>query len=992
MLKVPGLSPVHSNVIREDLSLIQSALIKPAVDSFSKTGKLPGESQIVSAMVCLVGFDPTYDKDKAGNLGMFGKWITQTAMRDPDMIKIVGNACFIVESYIQEIYNKMFWAYYREAKGLDNSDEKLVMDGNVDMIMLKEEFKALQEYIDRENGGHMVESMFLNKFLYPMIENHFANDDFFRRWLERFAYMKCNKIPYATGRTPQNQAGLEWALKYIAENLNTIKRFSGPFDINRFKTVESVYKFVETFMTETKLVRARENSDVIAEDDEWLVIHPKTWDASCVLGKGTSWCTAKEDSSNYYNSYSGGGILFMIFKKGEEKNQLWPMAQGYLSFNGHFAGNVADRGSVILDKGDHTFDARGLYKALSEPVRKATENYILSREGEFQDTDHPTDFIDQWANGSLNDYYGSEEDEENYEDEEDGNDVTLAGVDMRSPNTDMFTQGTGSLTVKLQLDFDGINYMVDGEFDLDMFQLFQPNYFTVDRALALGINPAVPTLVINPEGYNERNSLFDAIISNIEEITSEELQDSYVTRFTAGAFYSLVRRGVQSFLQKISDELASGAINLITAEDYVVVSWLSELGTLRPSWVDNEAGARDANQSTNEHMVRNWLATIAGRAIKYTSNDKIRESLKAFHALGFSPADRNAMLDLASKVQETSYTKEYAITMRRALQETLPKLRQQMASFWAIHGTEALEETDSLREKIKSVIDKSYGGKTPEDTFLFTLSPAGQKGEASNAQTELVKSFIAQRPGDLAGPIALDLILANFIRRYSKLTTDDRGLGVDGEKPFRPVYDQMYAMANSREDWVASLRGALGSATVWGAVTRSSEWGKLSDLASKRDSLALTFMSLPTPTHRSYSNENHSGFKKWEGMSETTPFVDLDPFDELYLQILTLQDPITKAKNDNGYDVDEDYVEDAIDELDDDIKFIKYEGVEWVVYPANPPQDSTDVVAQVGANLSKLGIKLDGYTPPSPTKKDPKQLELELSSLRKALKTRGARL
>lgn len=59
-----------------------------------------------------------------------------------------------------------------------------------------------------------------------------------------------------------------------------------------------------------------EDAELVYEDADWQVWIPKSYEASCKLGRGTKWCTATTESSFYYNNYTRSGPLFInIFKK-----------------------------------------------------------------------------------------------------------------------------------------------------------------------------------------------------------------------------------------------------------------------------------------------------------------------------------------------------------------------------------------------------------------------------------------------------------------------------------------------------------------------------------------------------------------------------------------------------------------------------------------------------------------------------------------------------
>lgn len=59
----------------------------------------------------------------------------------------------------------------------------------------------------------------------------------------------------------------------------------------------------------------------IYEDDEWLIVSPKTHQASCAYGAHTKWCVTQRDDDHYFKSYTLGNsyLMFVINKKYNDK-------------------------------------------------------------------------------------------------------------------------------------------------------------------------------------------------------------------------------------------------------------------------------------------------------------------------------------------------------------------------------------------------------------------------------------------------------------------------------------------------------------------------------------------------------------------------------------------------------------------------------------------------------------------------------------------------
>jgi hypothetical protein len=104
-------------------------------------------------------------------------------------------------------------------------------------------------------------------------------------------------------------------------------------DINKYKTVQDLYLAVKDFeenedeiatskTSELKKIR-EEEIDLVYSDSEWSVYVPLTERASCLIGKGTQWCTAADKSNNMFDHYNRDGKLYVLINKDDDsKYQL----------------------------------------------------------------------------------------------------------------------------------------------------------------------------------------------------------------------------------------------------------------------------------------------------------------------------------------------------------------------------------------------------------------------------------------------------------------------------------------------------------------------------------------------------------------------------------------------------------------------------------------------------------------------------------------------
>ena len=107
-------------------------------------------------------------------------------------------------------------------------------------------------------------------------------------------------------------------------------------DVNKFKTFSDMSAEVESVnqmyakKTDTKV--KSKDAEVVFENDKWLVIIPRTFEASCKYGSGTKWCTTMAGGEHYRRYVNDGVTLYYIISKenpdddkyGKMAIALWP--------------------------------------------------------------------------------------------------------------------------------------------------------------------------------------------------------------------------------------------------------------------------------------------------------------------------------------------------------------------------------------------------------------------------------------------------------------------------------------------------------------------------------------------------------------------------------------------------------------------------------------------------------------------------------------------
>ena len=89
-------------------------------------------------------------------------------------------------------------------------------------------------------------------------------------------------------------------------------------DINAYKSVRQLLDAVSEKKSKADVKHS--GADKVYEDNEWVIIVPKTEEASKLYGKDTKWCTAA-DNDNYFDYYNRRGPLYINIRKRD--GQKW---------------------------------------------------------------------------------------------------------------------------------------------------------------------------------------------------------------------------------------------------------------------------------------------------------------------------------------------------------------------------------------------------------------------------------------------------------------------------------------------------------------------------------------------------------------------------------------------------------------------------------------------------------------------------------------------
>jgi hypothetical protein len=89
-------------------------------------------------------------------------------------------------------------------------------------------------------------------------------------------------------------------------------------DIYSYESNQDIIEAVK--LAKEKVTRSevkKKETEVLYEDDHWLVVYPLTTRSSNLYGKGTKWCVSSEDNNygKYYKQYTENGSLVFVIDK-----------------------------------------------------------------------------------------------------------------------------------------------------------------------------------------------------------------------------------------------------------------------------------------------------------------------------------------------------------------------------------------------------------------------------------------------------------------------------------------------------------------------------------------------------------------------------------------------------------------------------------------------------------------------------------------------------
>ena len=115
--------------------------------------------------------------------------------------------------------------------------------------------------------------------------------------------------------------------RLVQKNLTSSK------DINKFKNFQEFESEVESHKdtksnTELREFIKKSDIDIILDDERFLVLRPKSENASCIYGAGTKWCISAK-TKNYWSQYYDNNLVtfyFVIQKNLSDQDPMYKIA------------------------------------------------------------------------------------------------------------------------------------------------------------------------------------------------------------------------------------------------------------------------------------------------------------------------------------------------------------------------------------------------------------------------------------------------------------------------------------------------------------------------------------------------------------------------------------------------------------------------------------------------------------------------------------------
>ena len=266
--------------------------------------------------------------------------------------------------------------------------QDLILEGRLEDVKKKfpEVNPEIIDYLSKEDPSGN------NKYLDWMVAyvKHFQYDrnrltdglieriqDEFLKTLKKF-HENINKITNELAHEVyQNEGWLDLSKENSPTGKMLQKIYKTPKDINSYydfgsgsgSVMQAIARTASERLTKAEIKRLESN--VLLNNQDLLILIPKSYKASCYYGAGTRWCTTNKSSDTYYNRYTTNGtLIYVIDKKATMENPWYRTAFFIDSKNGEAqAFDAPDNPTSIEDASKQLGDKW-------EPIRDTIIEYL----------------------------------------------------------------------------------------------------------------------------------------------------------------------------------------------------------------------------------------------------------------------------------------------------------------------------------------------------------------------------------------------------------------------------------------------------------------------------------------------------------------------------------------------------------------------------------------------------------------------------------------
>ena len=176
--------------------------------------------------------------------------------------------------------------------------------------------------------------------------------------------------------------------------------FCNYLELVRLNDLAEVMKDDKTFVR-------KEHVDVLYEDDEVIMVSPKTHRGSLKYGAGTTWCTASKSNPNTFNNYTKNGCLVYLIDKTESKTKNFQKIAFYNNSGHSLSGEI----TVYIQNDNETNESRLVEKGW-KPEKLAElmlrfRAYHVDREAVKRAKSKVESLIDAMKNINLNELHSN---------------------------------------------------------------------------------------------------------------------------------------------------------------------------------------------------------------------------------------------------------------------------------------------------------------------------------------------------------------------------------------------------------------------------------------------------------------------------------------------------------------------------------------------------------------------------------------------------------